>query len=64
MATIAGGPSGDATGATGNKMVASPEKYTTIGTLLEHNAPDNRDLLIKTFGNHKQIQSKMRRYCL
>ncbi len=51
MATIAGGPSGDATGATGNKMVASPEKYTTIGTLLEHNAPDNRDLLIKTFGD-------------
>ena len=52
MATISQpGPSGDATGATGNKMVASPEKYTTIGTLLEHNAPDNRDLLIKTFGD-------------
>ena len=52
MATISQtGPSGDATGATGNNMVASPEKYTTIGTLLEHNAPDNRDLLIKTFGD-------------
>lgn len=52
MATISQtGPSGDASGATGNKMVASPEKYTTIGTLLEHNAPDNRDLLIKTFGD-------------
>ena len=45
------GPSGDATGATGNSMVATPEKYTTIGSLLEHNKPDNRDLLIKTFGD-------------
>ena len=45
------GPSGDATGATGNSMVATPEKYTTIGALLEHNKPDNRDLLIKTFGD-------------
>ena len=52
MATISqSGPSGDATGATGNSMVATPEKYTTIGSLLEHNKPDNRDLLIKTFGD-------------
>ena len=52
MANISqAGPSGDATGATGNSMVATPEKYTTIGTLLEHNAPDNRELLIKTFGD-------------
>lgn len=30
---------------------ATPEKYITIGELLEHNAPDNRDLLIKTYGD-------------
>ena len=29
----------------------SPEKYITIGELLEHNAPDNRDLLVKTYGD-------------
>ena len=52
MANISqSGPSGDASGATGNSMVATPEKYTTIGALLEHNKPDNRDLLIKTFGD-------------
>lgn len=28
-----------------------PEKYTTVAQLLEHNKPDNRDLLIKTYGN-------------
>jgi hypothetical protein len=32
-------------------LVTSPEKYTTIDTLLEYNAPDNRELLVKTYGD-------------
>lgn len=46
MASIAGP-------GTGNLPVfdTTPEKYTTVATLLEHNKPDNRDLLIKTYGD-------------
>ena len=46
MATIDGAGVGNT-----NNFVASPEKYTTVGTLLEQNAPDNRDLLVKTYGD-------------
>jgi len=35
----------------GPAFTTSPEKYTTVATLLEHNKPDNRDLLIKTYGD-------------
>ena len=29
----------------------APERYTDIGTLLKYNKPDNRDLLIETYGD-------------
>jgi hypothetical protein len=29
----------------------APEKYTSLGTLLKYNKPDNRDLLIETYGD-------------
>ena len=32
-------------------VTTTPEKYTTIDELLEYNKPDNRDLLIKTYGD-------------
>ena len=35
----------------GPTITATPEKYTTVATLLEYNKPDNRDLLIKTYGD-------------
>ncbi len=35
----------------GPTVTATPEKYTTVATLLEYNKPDNRDLLIKTYGD-------------
>ena len=35
----------------GGNIVTSPEKYTTIDELLEYNKPDNRDLLVKTYGD-------------
>ena len=44
MATIGAGAV-NATGATTNSFETTPEKYITVGTLLEHNKPDNRDLL-------------------
>jgi len=50
MATIGAGAV-NASGATTNDFVTTPEKYTTVGALLEHNKPDNRDLLIKTYGD-------------
>ena len=50
MATVSGAGV-VATGAGSNNFSATPEKYTTVGTLLEHNAPDNRDLLVKTYGD-------------
>ena len=46
MATITGAGTGNS-----NAFTATPERYETIGSLLEHNAPDNRDLLIKTYGD-------------
>jgi hypothetical protein len=46
MATVTGAGIGNT-----NAFVATPEKYSTIGTLLEHNAPDNRELLVKTYGD-------------
>ena len=33
------------------KFNTAPELYTTVDTLLEYNKPDNRDLLIKTYGD-------------
>ena len=33
------------------KFDTKPELYTTVDTLLEYNKPDNRDLLIKTYGD-------------
>lgn len=35
----------------GSNVVTSPDKYTTIDELLEYNKPDNRDLLVKTYGD-------------
>jgi hypothetical protein len=35
----------------GSNVTTTPEKYTTIDELLEYNKPDNRDLLIKTYGD-------------
>ena len=32
-------------------LKASPDKYVALGSLLEYNKPDNRDLLIQTFGD-------------
>ncbi len=32
-------------------LKATPDKYTTLGELLDYNKPDNRDLLINTFGD-------------
>ena len=29
----------------------APERYTSLGTLLEYNKPDNRELLIETYGD-------------
>ena len=46
MATITGASVG-----TQPKFATSPELYTTVDTLLEYNKPDNRDLLIKTYGD-------------
>ena len=46
MATIAGPGTGNTP-----SFATTPEKYTTVATLLEHNKPDNRDLLIKTYGD-------------
>ncbi len=33
------------------KFTTAPDKYITIDELLEYNKPDNRDLLIKTYGD-------------
>jgi hypothetical protein len=33
------------------QFTTAPDKYITIDTLLEYNKPDNRDLLIKTYGD-------------
>jgi len=35
----------------GSNLVTSPDKYTTIDELLEYNKPDNRELLVKTYGD-------------
>jgi hypothetical protein len=32
-------------------LQTSPERYVSLGTLLEYNKPDNRDLLIQTYGD-------------
>lgn len=32
-------------------LQTSPERYISLGTLLEYNKPDNRDLLIQTYGD-------------
>ena len=48
MATVSGAGIGNTNSFTAS---TSPEKYTTIGQLLEHNAPDNRELLVKTYGD-------------
>lgn len=32
-------------------LKTSPEKYTTLGDLLEYNKPDNMDLYVKTYGD-------------
>jgi len=32
-------------------LKTTPEKYTSLGDLLDYQKPDNRDLLIKTFGD-------------
>ena len=32
-------------------LKTSPDKYVSLGTLLEYNKPDNRDLLIETYGD-------------
>ena len=34
-----------------SSLKTSPEKYTSLGDLLDYQKPDNRDLLIKTFGD-------------
>ena len=46
MATITGPGVGNTP-----SVATTPEKYTTVAQLLEHNKPDNRDLLIKTYGD-------------
>jgi hypothetical protein len=48
MATVSLGSNANPGGPT---IATTPEKYTTVATLLEHNKPDNRDLLIKTYGD-------------
>jgi len=48
MATVALGTNANPGGPT---FTTNPEKYTTVAELLEHNKPDNRDLLIKTYGD-------------
>ena len=35
----------------GNLLKSSPDKYISLGELLKYNKPDNRDLLIKTYGD-------------
>ena len=32
-------------------LQTSPDRYVSLGTLLEYNKPDNRDLLIQTYGD-------------
>ena len=34
-----------------SSLKTTPDKYTSLGELLDYNKPDNRDLLIKTFGD-------------
>jgi len=34
-----------------SSLKTTPEKYTSLGDLLDYQKPDNRDLLIKTFGD-------------
>lgn len=34
-----------------SSLKTSPDKYTSLGDLLDYQKPDNRDLLIKTFGD-------------
>jgi len=34
-----------------SSLKATPDKYVSLGDLLDYNKPDNRDLLIKTFGD-------------
>lgn len=46
MATVTGPGVG-----TSPTITTSPDKYTTVGTLLEYNKDDNRDELIKTYGD-------------
>lgn len=46
MATVTGPGVGTMPG-----LTTTPERYTTVGELLEHNAPDNRELLVKTYGD-------------
>lgn len=46
MATITGAAVG-----TQPSFTTAPDKYITIDELLEYNKPDNRDLLIKTYGD-------------
>jgi len=46
MATVNGPGVGTMPG-----LTTTPERYTTVGQLLEHNAPDNRELLVKTYGD-------------
>jgi|TARA_Y100000015_G_scaffold26468_2_gene25632 hypothetical protein len=35
----------------GNLLKSAPDKYISLGELLKYNKPDNRDLLIKTYGD-------------
>ena len=46
MATITGPGVGNTP-----SVATTPDKYTTVAELLEYNKPDNRDLLIKTYGD-------------
>ena len=48
MATVSLGSNANPGGPT---VTTTPEKYTTVAELLEYNKPDNRDLLIKTYGD-------------
>jgi hypothetical protein len=34
-----------------SSLKTSPDKYTSLGDLLDYQKPDNRDLLVKTFGD-------------